>query len=71
MESQFLDVVQTAEYLNVHKDTVRRMIQSRELTAYRVKSKILVRVTDIEDYLNRNKIISFDDQIKKINIKKR
>lgn len=71
MESQFLDIIQAAEYLNVHKDTIRRMIAERDITAYRVKSKIIIRISDIEDYLAQNKIISFKEQIKKINIKKR
>ncbi len=70
IETQFLDVIQTAKYLNCHKDTIRRMINNREITAYKVKTKILIRIKDIEDYLNKNKITSFNEQIKKINIKR-
>jgi excisionase family DNA binding protein len=70
METQFLDITETAKYLNCHKDTIRRMVNNREITAYRVKSKILLRISDIEQYLESNKITPFSEQIKKINIKR-
>ncbi len=64
-----LDVSQAAEYLNVNKMTIRRLVNDREITFYRVKSKILIKTSDIEQYLENNKVEGFYNAIKKVNIK--
>ncbi len=42
-----LDVNEAAEYLNVNKMTIRRLVNDREITFYRVKSKILIKMNII------------------------
>ncbi len=64
-----LDVNQAAQYLNVNKMTIRRLVNDREITFYRVKSKILIKTSDIEQYLENNKVEGFYGAIKKVNIK--
>lgn len=67
--NELLDVNQAAQYLNVNKMTIRRLVNDREITFYRVKSKILIKTSDIEQYLEKNKVEGFYSAIKKVNIK--
>ncbi|MHB8231960.1 MAG: helix-turn-helix domain-containing protein [bacterium] len=62
----YMSIEDTAQYLSVHKDTIRRLINSRQLAAYRIRSKIIIRIDDLEQYLKSNKIVPFNEQIKKI-----
>ena len=68
--NELLDVSQAAQYLNVNKMTIRRLVNGREITFYRVKSKILIKTSDIEQYLENNKVEGFYSAIKKVNIRK-
>lgn len=68
-QNVLLDVNQAAQYLNVNKMTIRRLVNDREITFYRVKSKILIKTSDIEQYLENNKVEGFYNAIKKVNIK--
>lgn len=47
---------EVAAFLNVDVVTVRRLINKRELGAYRIASEYRVRMSDLEDYLRRQYI---------------
>ena len=54
MADEILTVAQTAQYLQVCEKTVRRLIGSNKLTAFRVgegNRSLRIKKSDIDDYL--------------------
>lgn len=47
---------QAAEYLNVDEETVRRLVRTRKLSAYKVGTEYRFRKVAIEEYLERQHI---------------
>jgi excisionase family DNA binding protein len=48
-----------AEYLSVSKSKIDRMLQKRQIPFYRIGRSLRFRVSDIENYLDDNRINSF------------
>jgi excisionase family DNA binding protein len=48
MGNQLVSIGRTAETLGVSKDTIRRLIQRKELRAVRVSRRVLVPTSEIE-----------------------
>jgi excisionase family DNA binding protein len=51
-----MTVQQTAEYLIVDDETVRRMIRAGELKAHRVARDYRIYKSDVEKYIQDNKV---------------
>lgn len=54
MQVELLTVVQAAEYLQVCEKTVRRLISSKTLMAYKVGRSWRIKKIDIDIYLAKN-----------------
>ena len=52
-EQTFLDVGGLAGYLNVSESTIRRMIRSKEIRAYKVGGTWKFKLEDVEEYLEQ------------------
>ncbi|HEV2491480.1 MAG TPA: helix-turn-helix domain-containing protein [Terriglobia bacterium] len=48
MSKRLYSIAETAEMINVSKDTVRRLINKKVLLAVRISRRILVPLTEIE-----------------------
>ena len=48
MSARLYSIAQTAEMLNVSRDTVRRLINKRVLVAVRIARRILIPLSEIE-----------------------
>ena len=48
METQLVSITETAKSLGVSKDTIRRLIERRELRSVRVSRRVLVPLAEIE-----------------------
>lgn len=55
MPDEIFTVAQTAQYLQVCEKTVRRLIQSRKITASKIGSRTWrIKKSDIDNYLTNN-----------------
>jgi excisionase family DNA binding protein len=66
IKSDYLDTIEAAEYLHISKAQIYRMIKSRKIPFYKISSKILLKISDIEDFMYNNRIASVDETMKKI-----
>jgi excisionase family DNA binding protein len=54
-------VKETASALGVSEPTVWRMVYERQIPATRVRGRVMIRIQDIEAYLDANKLEDFVD----------
>lgn len=54
--AEFLSIKQTAARLSCGDRTIRRLIDSARLPAYRVGSRIRIAVEDVEQHLAENRV---------------
>lgn len=52
-----MTISQTASYLQVCEKTIRRLIEKKELTASKVGGSWRIKKSDVDDYLENNKIV--------------
>lgn len=53
LHARHMSVAQTADYLHVSEQTVRRMVRDRELPSFRVRNQILIRQMDVDAWIER------------------
>ena len=51
--ARHMTVVETAEYLHVSAQTVRRLVRDHQIPYFRVRSQILVRQIDIDRWVEK------------------
>jgi excisionase family DNA binding protein len=51
-----MSVAQAAEAMSVSEDTVRNLILTKALPASRVKKRLVIFHSDIDNYLRRNRV---------------
>lgn len=56
LENKFFTTPDLAEYLNVSKTTVYRLVETRKIAFYKIKGAIRFQMKDIEDYLEKNRV---------------
>lgn len=66
MKSDYLDTTEAADYLHISKAQIYRMIKSRNIPFYKISSKILLKISDIDDFMYNNRMSSVDETMKKI-----
>ena len=55
-----LSVVQVAEQLGIHEQTVRKLIRSGDLVATPIGRRVLIHPADLENFVERHRAISID-----------
>jgi putative molybdopterin biosynthesis protein len=58
IESEFLSAKEVAKRLRVNIITVRKLIDKKELNSYKIGSRFRIKISDIEQYLNKIKTIN-------------
>ena len=53
IESEFLSAKEVAKRLRVNIITVRKLIDKKELNSYKIGSRFRIKISDIEQYLNK------------------
>lgn len=53
---KFLTINDLANYLNISKTTVYRIVESRKIVFYKLQGSLRFKVGDVEEYLAKNKI---------------
>lgn len=65
MESEILTIAESAKYLKISIATLRRYLYAREIAFFKPKRKILIRKSDLNAFLDLNKVESFADFMEK------
>ncbi len=59
LSSEFLTAKEAAEYLHVSYSYIRQLTHRKQLTYYKMRGgRVLFRVKDLEEYINRGKVQS-------------
>ncbi|MCF8566873.1 helix-turn-helix domain-containing protein [Alicyclobacillus tolerans] len=53
LRARHMSIADTAEYLHVSEQTVRRMVRDREIPSFRVRNQILVRQMDVDEWIQK------------------
>ncbi|MHB1680322.1 MAG: helix-turn-helix domain-containing protein [bacterium] len=65
MESPFITVKETAEFLRVKEITLRHYISKSVIPYYKLNGKILFKISDLEQLLESNRHASHDEEFHK------
>lgn len=57
-KKKLLNIDEVAEYLNVSKPTIYRIVDSRQISFYKIRGSLRFSQEDIDKYLEQNKIDS-------------
>lgn len=52
---KFLSTKESADYLNVHENSIRKWIKSGKLTAYKVGKDYRINVDDLQRFVEKGK----------------
>ncbi len=64
---KLITVKELSEIIRIKKSAIYNLIHKRAIPFVRVGAKTLFKLSDVEEYINRNTHQSADQQIKKIN----
>ena len=61
LRARHLSIADTAQYLHVSEQTVRRLVRDKEIPFFRVRSQIFLRQTDVDTWIEQH--LEGNDQI--------
>jgi excisionase family DNA binding protein len=51
--SRIMSIIQTAEYLHVSEQTIRRLIREKEIPSFKVRHQIFIRLMDVDSWIEK------------------
>ena len=66
VKSELMTVKEAAEYLNISRSLMYKILEKRQLAHYSIAGKKLVKLPDIEKYLEKSRICDIGTAISKV-----
>ncbi len=70
MEKKFYSVKQAAEFCGISPSLIYLKIKKREIRFYKINSKIVFDVEDLNEFVKRNEFVTGDELLKQLREKK-
>lgn len=67
IKSELMTVKEAAEYLKISRSLMYKIVEKRQIAHYRIAGKKLVKLPDIEKYLEKSRIYDIDTALSRVN----
>jgi excisionase family DNA binding protein len=67
VKSELMTVKEAAEYLNISRSLMYKILEKRQLAHYSIAGKKLIKLPDIEKYMEKNRICDINTALSRVN----